>query len=182
MTLSFLDELYIKRYCLPSDINIESYKDGETKHNPRFLCGNYSHIACIFTGNGKNIQEERGKKINILCYGMNRYADTEGKLPTIHAEYDAINKLPPVQKKKKTPQKCHIFIARISKTRKFGISKPCRHCIINMCKLPEQRGYRIQNVYYSGHDDDIVQTTISELIDENQHHHTRYYRKRIRPV
>ena len=35
-------------------------------------------------------------KNNILCFGVNQMADSDGLMPGIHAEQDVINKLKPL--------------------------------------------------------------------------------------
>jgi hypothetical protein len=109
-----------------------------------------------------------------LTYGVNKYADVGGLKPTIHAEQDAINRLP-ILPKKKTLANINILVIRISKSGKLGTSKPCEKCIYAMKMLPERRGYRIKNVYYSNVEGNILQTTIRKLESEEMHV-TRYWK------
>lgn len=44
-----LDTLFIKRFCLPSDTDVNSYTSGKTQISS-CLCGNYNHAACILKG------------------------------------------------------------------------------------------------------------------------------------
>lgn len=46
-----LDTLFIKRFCLPSNVDISSYEIGNKKITS-CLCGNYNHAACILQGKG----------------------------------------------------------------------------------------------------------------------------------
>lgn len=48
-----LDTLFIKRFCLPSNIDILSYEGGSIKVD-NCLCGNYNHAACLLQGKGNN--------------------------------------------------------------------------------------------------------------------------------
>lgn len=44
-----LDTLFIKRFCLPSSVDVNSYKTGKEKITS-CLCGNFNHAACILQG------------------------------------------------------------------------------------------------------------------------------------
>ena len=46
-----LDTLFMKRFCLPTDVDINSYEDRSYKINS-CLCGNYNHVSCILKGKG----------------------------------------------------------------------------------------------------------------------------------
>ena len=43
------DTLFIKRFCLPSNIDISSYENGALKITS-CLCGNYNHACCVLQG------------------------------------------------------------------------------------------------------------------------------------
>ncbi len=47
--MSIFDTLFIKRFCLPANIDISSYELGDAKISS-CLCGNYNHAACILQG------------------------------------------------------------------------------------------------------------------------------------
>jgi hypothetical protein len=174
--MTLLDELYIKRFGLPSNF----VYDRKKKILPNFCnCGNYNHIACIFLGRGENLLS--GKKIQILSYGINQYADIEGKDPSIHAERDAISNLPPLDRRKsRNLYSCNIFVARLTRTNKTGISKPCYECVRSMFVLPELKGYRIKHVYYTDKEDNIVRERLSHLVNEETPYYSRYQRTKSR--
>ena len=44
------------------------------------------------------------KKTKVLCYGVNKMPDGNNLIPGIHAEHDALLKLPPLKHKKKQNQ------------------------------------------------------------------------------
>ena len=44
-----------------------------------------------------------------------------------------------------------------------------------MESIPEKKGYKIQNIYYSNSDGDIVKTNLANLKNDDQHY-SRYYR------
>jgi len=91
-----------------------------------------------------NVLNER--KINILSYGINHYRPN--KKTSIHAEHDAINKLPSLKKRKKL-EKINILVIRITKNGKLGMSKPCSECVNKLKMLPPKNGYKINEIYYS---------------------------------
>lgn len=167
-----LENMFIKRFCLPSDIDIDNIPK-ETYYNMNnCLCGHYNHVSCVFkNGNGKNM-----KKIQILGFGINKYADVEGNNPGVHAEKDVLMKLPYLKLKKRL-MSINILVIRFSKTNKLQNSKPCCHCIREMELLPKRRGYKIQNILYSDSDGNIIKTSLRNLQEEEQHL-SRFYRKR----
>jgi len=46
---TLLDTMFLKRFCLPIDSNIESYEKGDININS-CVCGHYNHIACVLKG------------------------------------------------------------------------------------------------------------------------------------
>lgn len=44
-----LDTMFMKRFCLPSNADISSYENGESKISS-CLCGNFNHAACLLEG------------------------------------------------------------------------------------------------------------------------------------
>jgi len=166
-----IDKLFIKRFYLPYDTDISKYEKGEDRINS-CICGHYNHISCVFP---------TGSFSNILAYGTNVYADLEGKNPGIHAEYNVLSKLPRIRKEKKRLERIDICVIRLSKTKRVQCSKPCYNCIQMMCVYPKSKGYQICNVYYSNADGDITRTTLTRLLQEEQHY-SRYYTKKYREI
>jgi len=114
------------------------------------------------------------KNFNILSYGVNVYADIDGKTPGTHAEHDAINKLP-YMKLKKRLESVNILVVRLSKTNKVQCSKPCHNCIKMLSTYPKIKGYNIRYVYYSNEHGGITRTTLTQLAYEQQPY-SRYYK------
>lgn len=162
--LNLLDNMFIKRFCLPIDAEIELYESGRENIN-KCLCGHYNHVSCIL----------HGKKSRILTYGFNKMGDTDGLLPGVHAEYDAIRKLIPLKNKKRL-KNVNILVIRVSGKNKLQSSKPCANCVECMATLPIKLGYRIQHIYYSNNDGSIVKTNLKEL-DNDEKHLSRFYRQ-----
>jgi cytidine deaminase len=105
----------------------------------------------------------RGKlaKRNILSFGQNHYP-CNGKTDTIHAEHDAINKLPFKRNNDKT--KINMLVLRFTKNFKMCMSKPCDQCINNMVHLFPKKGYIIKDIYYSNTEGNIEKTTLDKIV------------------
>jgi len=163
-----LETMYIKRFCLPCNLDITNTKNLNKINN--CLCSEFNHIACIFQGKVINM-----KNLNILSFGINKYSDSDGKKPSVHAEYDAISKLLPLKKKKKL-ESIDILVIRVSRINTIQMSKPCYNCIQTMKILPEKKGYKINNIYYSNNEGDIVKTNI-KCLDNTEYHFSKYYNR-----
>jgi hypothetical protein len=118
------------------------------------------------------------KKARILSYGINQMGDSEGLNPGVHAEHDAITKLCPLKKKKRL-ESINILVIRISSKNKLQSSKPCSNCLNIMKYLPIKKGYKIQNVYYSDNEGNIIKQSLTKLDNEDKHY-SRYYKQRKR--
>jgi cytidine deaminase len=117
------------------------------------------------------------KKANILSIGANVMGDINGHTPGIHAEKNAIDKLRPLNIKKRL--KCiTLLVIRISKNNKLQNSKPCANCIKTIKTLPQKKGYTIKNIYYSNDNGEIVKSNLAKLENEKQHL-SRFYRDKI---
>jgi hypothetical protein len=46
---NLLDTMFIKRFCLPMNANIECYENG-IDTVPACVCGQYNHVSCILQG------------------------------------------------------------------------------------------------------------------------------------
>lgn len=100
------------------------------------------------------------KKINVLSYGQNHYCSDKNRA-SIHAEHDAINKLPFSRKKRDI----NMLIIRFTNDtqQKMTMSKPCDKCVNMMISVFPKKGYCIRNIYYSDYDGSIVKTTLNRL-------------------
>ena len=47
--MSLLDKLFIKRFCLPNNTNVELYENG-TQNIDTCLCSHYNHVSCVLQG------------------------------------------------------------------------------------------------------------------------------------
>lgn len=131
------------------------------------------HVFYKGKGKGKGTLE----KARILSYGVNTMGDSDGIHPGIHAEHDAISKLLPLKRNKRLVN-INLLVVRLSGKNKLQSSKPCINCINMMKTLPEKLGYKIQYVYYSNENGEIVKSNIKTLENENPHY-SRFYRNKI---
>lgn len=49
---NLLDTMFIKRFCLPSNSDLDLYENGN-RTIPSCVCGNYNHVSCVLQGKGK---------------------------------------------------------------------------------------------------------------------------------
>ena len=111
---------------------------------------NNLHIAMVF--------EDTGSHIVPLSYGQNMARDNQ----SFHAEHNAIMRLRNRNTKKLLP--INIFVLKTTLAGTVGSSSPCAHCLAVMCTLPNKKGYRVVNVYYTNSERQIVNKKISELL------------------
>lgn len=96
---------------------------------------------------------------------------------SLHAEENAINKLPHMPRHKK-PKRVDLLVIRANKSGSLGNSKPCIHCILRLyTKLP-LKGYALDTIYYSNKFGQIIKTTLNSLYNESERHMSRYYKER----
>ena len=114
---------------------------------------------------------------NVVSVGYNYYRPSTSTIngSTIHAEHSAINKLKTRDKNKKL-LKINIVVIKISNTGLIGMSKPCKHCVENMQKLANRKGYYIENVYFSNSDRQIEKWSFNELENDPDKHVTEFYK------
>jgi len=153
------DELYKKRFIVSNN------------SDEIYCCevGRFYHIACCIDKN-INTKTVRIHTQEILSYGINHYQPTT-ITRTIHAEVDALNKLPFSRKKRKI----NILILRLTKKDKnLCMSRPCQSCLNTMAYLLPKKGYIIKNVYYSNANGTIEKTTLSKLYEQQNCKKTKY--------
>jgi cytidine deaminase len=114
------------------------------------------------------------KKANILSFGFNRMGDINLNEAGVHAEHDVINKLKPLERKKKL-EPINLLVIRFSKNNKLQNSKPCANCIQTMKTLPQKKGYKVKNIYYSNDNGDIIKSNLKNLENEELHY-SRFYK------
>ena len=100
--------------------------------------------------------------------------DDNDFMPSVHAEHDALLRLPTL-KNKKNLESINLLVIRVSVKNKLQGSKPCNDCIQKMRYIPESKGYKLKSIYYSNNAGQIVETNLANLENEPQHY-TRYYK------
>ena len=131
------------------------------------------------------------KKSKVVAIGKNNISDgsktalqigrslniTKWKeYPYIHAECDALSKLMPLKNKKRL-ENINLLVVRLSSKNKIQSSKPCVNCIEAMKIMPERKGYKIENIYYSDADGNIIKTNLKTL-DAEEKHFSKYFRRK----
>ena len=94
---------------------------------------------------------------------------------TIHAEHFALNKLKTRPRNKKL-LKISIVVIKVSNTGLISMSKPCKHCVENMQKVANLKGYTIESVFFSNSKREIEEWTYSELENDPHMHVTDFYK------
>lgn len=116
----------------------------------------------------------------LLSYGENIHKGTGSGDPknffSIHAEENAIKKLPCLPRQKKL-KRVDLLVIRANKSGSLGNSKPCVHCILCLYKHLPVKGYILDTIYYSASDGELKETNLSLLTKEDMHM-TRYYKER----
>jgi cytidine deaminase len=113
-----------------------------------------------------------------FAYGENVCRPPPGTEKSIHAEHDAISKLPTLSEYrfKRHKKRIDLLVIRASKTGCLGMSRPCYHCLLLMTALPPKKGYQIHRIYYSDETGNIVEATLESLLREQTQHISKYYR------
>lgn len=115
-----------------------------------------NHAAVFFTQGGC-----------LFSYGENK-PKFSGVLPTVHAEDDAIDKLPVLKKSRRRLKRLNLLVIRANAGGSVGNSKPCFACVNALrYKLPK-KGYVLDTVYYTDRGGTITAKKFSRL-SEDQH-------------
>ena len=60
------------------------------------------------------------------------------------------------------------------------MSKPCKHCIDNLQRLANRKGYYIDNFYFSNNMRQIEKWGYSQLVNDECKHVTEFYKNKKR--
>ncbi len=137
-----LDLMYRKRFIVNSEETSSQCLNNS----------HYHHIACCIKNGG------------ILSFGQNHYPVNTNhfkshRASSIHAEHDAIRKLPFSRK----PVKIDLMVLRFTKNKKLCMSKPCDKCVRYMMSDSLKHGYIVKDIWYSTDTGDIIKTNLSKL-------------------
>lgn len=114
---------------------------------------------------------------NILSYGENHYDCNPKRDNSIHAEQDAVRKLPR-HKRINRFKKLDILVIRVNRSGSLGNSKPCLQCLQTLAENLPEKGYTLSKVYYSNDMGEILETKLQTLLTEDTPHITKYYQCR----
>ncbi len=107
-----------------------------------------------------------------MSYGENHYS--AGLFPTVHAEDDAISKLPVLKRNKKL-KKIDMLVVRVNHGGTLGNSKPCFKCISDLYKKLPKKGYILDTVYYTDRFHNVVSKKFSHLVSEGDYHVPKFF-------
>lgn len=109
----------------------------------------------------------------MLSTGQNKYSNCHDKR-SIHAEEDAISRLP--NRKKNKLENVNMLVVKVKRDGSLSNSAPCVHCLKMMAEAPLQKGYKIDKVYYSTDKDEIECAKLIDLIKSDSLWVSSYYR------
>lgn len=157
--------LYAKRFRLPKCYTHEDQKN--------IIDQGYSHAAAFYL-TGKNSLTNG----NFLSYGENNISRKVEFITGDHAEIAALKKLRARDYKKKQ-KNVDLLVVRINKSGRLSCSKPCSYCIENLYSNLPKIGYKLKNIYYSHHNEEIIKTTLKELYN-SERFETSYFKWQMR--
>lgn len=112
---------------------------------------------------------------NVLSYGENQFRN-QYDLGTIHAEENAIRKLPTLPRKSRL-KKVDILVIRTTKQGRLGCSRPCMNCLMTMNNWLPEKGYSVGTVYFSEDDGEISHMSFRRMFEDiDKAHVSRYYK------
>jgi cytidine deaminase len=99
------------------------------------------------------------------------------RVSSIHAEDNAIRKLPSLPKNKKL-KRVDILVIRVNKSGMMANSKPCIHCLMLMITRLPLKGYSLSDIYFSNADGTLSMEKLNNLLYNDEHHISRYHKDR----
>jgi len=136
--------------------------------------GSSHHAAYLYPA------KQKGHLFNTLInYGENHY-DSPSSDSSVHAEIHACRKVARKHRSrvnKRRKREYNLVVVRTSKSgSSLGMSRLCERCVIGVSNMPAISGIKIKKIFYSSETGDIVQTTVSKMIDMSDHHLSSYSR------
>ena len=133
----------------------------------------FTHMAAIVDSN----QKIYTRGINDSCRNA-----WKGSRYKIHAEMDAVDKLNFTREIKKRKKRdiliVDLFVIRANKDGKLKNSKPCQQCLNYIDQRRKLIGFKINNIYYSDENSNIVCCKFNDLLDEDDKFISRYFKTR----
>lgn len=113
---------------------------------------------------------------SLVNYGENHYKRFDMEfMSSIHAEINAMNKLPYLPRHKR-PKKVDLLVIRVNKGGSMGNSKPCIHCILQLKRYLPIKGYHLDTIYYTTTDGIIKGEKFNDLLHEENPHFSKFYK------
>ena len=112
----------------------------------------------------------------IISTGYNNYS--KGKYRSIHsmhAEMDAIRKLPPLYKSRMIS--IDLIIIRINKEGLLRNSAPCCKCLEHLSRMNSKTKYRLRHIYYSTASGGIIKEKFTDLLNSDTKHMSLRFRR-----
>lgn len=131
----------------------------------------FRHLATFWYGNKKY------NKYNIISENSLRES-RNGCNYSSHAEMDALKHLPPLYLYGRKKRVIDLIVIRIDKNGIMKNSTPCFMCIKHMQWMTLHTSYKIQNIYYSYDDNIVVVKKLTDLINSNDKHISRRFKKK----
>jgi cytidine deaminase len=97
-------------------------------------------------------------------------------MSSIHAEINAVMKLPSLPRNKKL-KKIDLLVIKVSKTGVLGSSKPCLNCLQKLNTIVITRGYHLVKIHFSTQGGEIKSKKFIELLYEDDPHISKFYKK-----
>ena len=113
----------------------------------RLLSDRVNYGARLSQGDNSNREHRKGCEYNL------------------HAETDAIRRLPPRKRKRRT--RLNLIVIRVNRRGQLRNSKPCLNCIQHLTHL---KGYQVQYIFYSTDIGTLIRVRLSDLIQEQEPH------------
>jgi hypothetical protein len=112
----------------------------------------------------------------VISYGENRY-NNGGIFPTVHAEDDAINKLPVLRRNRRRLKKIDLLVIRANQGGTVGNSKPCEKCLGDLYRKLPKKGYVLDTVHYTDKGEILVSKKFTKLLYDENKHVSKYFSK-----
>jgi hypothetical protein len=103
---------------------------------------------------------------NGCCYGL-------------HAEMDALRKLPFIPKKNRKIE-INLLVIRVDKHGLIKNSEPCFMCIKHMDRLTKTTAYKLNDIYYSDENGNVILRKFDEMRLDPEKHISLRFRKNIK--
>ena len=109
-----------------------------------------------------------------MFYDAKRYGYNQVRVKSlsIHAEMSAIKKHYHKNTKAKTKlKKINMLVIKTGfHDNRLTMSKPCHNCLLSMEKLSAKKGLKVNKIYYSDLDGNIIINSLHNLLNEKTHH------------